>query len=135
MKAFVNQLQPVDYYDIVNLLQTDPYQLAQTLEITEEAIYEHQYCVVELFNVIDAPPILEALNTIKNRCDGNNKKIVKLLVNKYKSKVLEIIKEEKRQETKRDLSIVFSDLMQEFYQDVQGNHALVQLIAEVPVWE
>ncbi len=134
IQDYANQCPPVDINEIAGLLQTDPYMLCQTLEIAPEDIYNHYYTVLEMFVVIDEPPIMEALSVIKHRCEGNNKKIVKLLVDKYKTKVEAIIKEEKQQSQKRDLKVVFADLMDEFYKDVEGNHNLVKLISEVPVW-
>ncbi len=133
LQDYVNTLQPIDPNEIANLLQMDIYSLCATLELQPEDIYNHSFTVIEMFVVINEPPIMEALSVIKHRCEGNNKKIVKLLVDKYKSKVEAVIKEEKQQPMKRDLRIVFSEIMNEFYKDVEGNHGLVKLISEVPV--
>ncbi len=134
LQEYVNNLQLIDPNDIADLLQMDLYSLCEILEINPEDVYNHSYTIIEMFVVINEPPIMEALSIIKHRCDGNNKKIVKLLVDKYKSKVDDIIQEEKEQPMKRDLRVVFSDIMNEFYKDVEGNHNLIKLIAEVPVW-
>ncbi len=134
VQEYANSMAPIDPNDIAGLLQMDVYSLADMLEIQPDDIYNHNYTIIEMFVVINEPPIMEALTVIKKRCDGNNKKIVKLLVDKYKTKVEAIIEEEKNQEVKRDLRVVFGDLMDEFYKDVDGNHNLIKLISEVPVW-